>query len=128
MVHKQEEFKYAGTEGYLFFRQRLTRMIMYSGFNIYLSQVEDCLSSCDIVDQCCAVGIEDKIVGSRVGLYVILKDGTNKDKASTIILQHCKQHIAEYALPAQIVFVDEFPKTKMGKTDFKTLEDRINNR
>ncbi|MBO5395445.1 MAG: acyl--CoA ligase [Clostridia bacterium] len=115
-------------DGYLFFKQRLSRVIVHSGFNIYLSQIEDCLSDCEIVEQCCAVGIDDKVVGSRVGLYVILKNKTDKNSAQRIILDHCRQNIAEYAFPSQIVFVDEFPKTKMGKIDFKNLEDRINNR
>lgn len=126
-LHTGDVF-YKRDDGYLFFRQRLARMIVYSGFNIYLSQIEDALADCDIVEQCCAVGIDDKVVGSKVGLYVILTADADKNKAHDIIMKHCRENVAEYALPTQIIFTDEFPKTKMGKVDFKTLEDRINNR
>jgi non-ribosomal peptide synthetase component E (peptide arylation enzyme) len=43
-------------------------------------------------------------------------------------MDFCKQHMADYALPHRIVFVDEFPHTKMGKVDFVKLENRINGR
>ena len=42
------------------------------------------------------------------------------------ILDYCKQNIADYALPNRVIFVDEFPLTKMGKTDYVALEKAIN--
>lgn len=114
--------------GYLYFRQRIKRMIITSGYNIYLSQVEDTVSECSIVKQCCAVGIDDTLTGQQIGLYVILNSPSDNNKSRDIIMKHCKENLAEYSQPRKIIFIDEFPKTKMGKVDFKTLEDRINNR
>lgn len=113
---------------FLFFRQRLKRMIISAGYNIYLSHVEEVVSDCDIVKQCCAVGTDDKVAGQYVGLYVILNNETEESNARDIIINHCKDNLAEYSVPRKIVFADSFPKTKMGKVDFRLLEDKINNR
>lgn len=113
---------------YLFFRQRIKRMIISAGYNIYLSHVEDIVSGCDFVKQVCAVGIDDVAAGQNVGLYVILNDGIDENEARKKISEHCQKNLAEFSLPKKIIFTNEFPKTKMGKIDFKSLEDKINNR
>lgn len=113
---------------YLFFRQRIKRMIISAGYNIYLSYIEDIVSGCSFVKQVCAVGIDDIAAGQNIGLYVILNDGTDENKARKEIMEHCKKNLAEFSQPQKIIFTDEFPKTKMGKVNFKSLEDKINNR
>ena len=112
-------------EGYLFFRQRLARMIVCSGYNVYLSQIEHTLAKCDIVEKSCAVGIGDKVLGSKVGLFVILRSQMDHQEARNIIMNFCKLHMAEFSLPHRIEFIEEFPKTRMGKVDFIQLEQRM---
>lgn len=112
--------------GYLYFRQRMTRMIVCAGYNIYLSSIEDTLMECNIVNNVCAVGIRDRILGSKVGIYVILNAPMDHMEAQSKIMNFCRQNMAEYALPYRILFVDEFPLTKMGKTDYLALEKAIN--
>ncbi len=119
---------YKNDDEYLFFRQRIKRMIISAGYNIYLSQVENVVAECSIVKQCCAVGIDDTVLGSKLGLYVILNSKKDEHDADNIIMNYCREHLAEYSLPHKIVLVDDFPKTKMGKVAFKTLEDKMNNR
>lgn len=113
-------------EGYLYFRQRSKRIAINSGFNIYLSQVEDVVAKCSIVKDCCAVAIRDAAVGQYVGLYIILKEDIDESRAGETILEYCKKNLAAYAMPHEIRFVKEFPQTIMGKTDFKVLEEQIN--
>lgn len=113
-------------KGYLYFRQRLTRMIICAGFNIYLSSIEDSLRQCSIVKNVCAVGIRDRILGSKVGLYVILNMPMDHQEAHNQIMDFCKLNMADYALPNRIIFVDHFPLTKLGKTDYVALEKAIN--
>lgn len=112
--------------GYLFFRQRLARMIVSAGFNIYLSQVEKVIAQCNIVNNCCAVGLRDKVLGNVVGVYVILNSPIEHQQAQHLIMDFCKQHMADYALPRRIAFVEHFPTTKMGKVDFIALEEMMN--
>jgi len=115
-------------DGYLFFRQRIKRMIISAGYNIYLSQVETVVSQCSVVKQCCAVGINDKVAGQYVGLWVVLSGNMSEDAAKAAIIECCNEHLAAFSQPRKIVFTEELPKTKMGKVDFKLLEDRMNNR
>lgn len=126
-LHTGDIFYKDGNE-YLFFRQRIKRMIISAGYNIYLSHVEDVVSQCSVVNQCCAVGIDNKAAGQYVGLYIIRNGEIDENDCRNIIMEHCKANLAEYSLPHKIVFVDDFPKTKMGKVNFKALEDKINNR
>ena len=112
--------------GYLYFRQRLSRMIVCAGYNIYLSNIEDSLMQCSLVKNVCAVGIRDRILGSKVGVYIILHHPIEYQIAQQQIMEFCKQNMADYALPHRILFVEEFPLTKMGKTDYVTLEKSIN--
>jgi len=116
------------SEGYLYFRQRMARMIVCAGYNVYLSQVENTLAQCSIVSSSCAVGIADKVLGNKVGVYVILRAPMDHQEANRIITDFCKQHMADYAMPHRIVFLDEFPYTKMGKVDFLKLENMMNGR
>ena len=117
---------YKDENGYLYFRQRLNRMIVCAGYNIYLSNIEETLSQCSIVRDSCAVGIRDRILGSKVGLYIILNSPLGQQEAYEHIMQFCRRNMAEYALPQRILFVDKFPLTKMGKTDYVELEKAIN--
>lgn len=119
---------YKRDDGYLFFRQRIKRMLISAGYNIYLSQVDEIVSDCSIVKQCCAVAIDDKVLGAKLGLYIILNNEMDQENARKEILSYCEEHLAAYSMPHTIIFVDDFPKTKMGKVDFKSLEDQINHR
>ena len=103
-------------------------MIISAGYNIYLSHIEDIVSACSFVKQVCAVGIDDIAAGQNIGLYIILNDGTDESKALKEITEHCQKNLAEFSQPQKIIFTDDFPKTKMGKVNFKSLEDKINNK
>jgi len=113
-------------EGYLYFRQRMARMIVCAGYNVYLSQIEHTLAECSIISNSCAIGIADKVLGNKVGVYVILRAPMDHQEANRIITDFCKQHMADYAMPHRIAFVNEFPYTKMGKVDFLKLENMMN--
>lgn len=115
-------------DGYLFFRQRIGRMIVCAGYNVYLSQIEHALASCEIVEAACAVGIRDRVMGNQVGVFVILGTPMEPRQAAATIMEYCRRNMAEYALPRRIDFVDEFPRTKLGKVDFRALEKRMNGR
>lgn len=66
-------------EGYFYFRQRISRMTISAGYNIYVSQVEKVILSCPAVSQCCVVGVEDRALGHKIRAYVVLNDA-NADK------------------------------------------------
>lgn len=119
---------YKNEEGFLFFRQRMARMVVCSGYNVYLSQIERVVNNCSIVSESCAVSIEDRVVGSKIGLFIILNTSIEQVEAQELIMKFCRENMANYSLPHRIFFVEEFPRTKMGKVDYLKMENSINER
>ncbi|MBE6741202.1 MAG: acyl--CoA ligase [Ruminococcaceae bacterium] len=113
-------------DGYVFFVQRIKRMIITNGYNVYPTQVEEIIRECSEVENVCVVGVKDKLSGQRVVACVVLKDGADKKTARDNIMNKCKESIEEFAVPSKIEFIDEIPLTKMGKTNFTQLEKEMN--
>jgi long-chain acyl-CoA synthetase len=113
-------------DGYVYFVQRIKRLIIINGYNVYPMQVEQVIQTCSAVKAVCVVGIKDKRTGQRVAACVVLKDGANEKQARTDILNLCKNSLEEYAVPSKIEFLKELPLTNMGKIDFTRLEQMQN--
>ncbi len=111
-------------EGFVYFRQRIKRVIVTNGYNVYPSQIEGVLDSLDEVQLSCVIGIDDPLRIQSVKAFVVLKPGIPPtDETKTKILAHCRDSIAKYALPRQIEFRDELPKTLVGKVAYRILEE-----
>lgn len=106
-------------EGYLTFHQRLDRMFIVSGFNIYPSNIEEAILSVPGILQCCVIGKEVPVVGRKIVAYVIGRKGSESE-----IRAACSENLPEYSQPSEIIFLEEFPKTKMSKIDYLELERR----
>jgi len=113
-------------DGYVYFVQRIKRMIVTSGYNVYPTQVEKIIRECDCVDGVCVVGVKDRLLGQRVAACVVLKDGYDQKQAREEIINHCKKSIEEFAIPTKIEFFDELPLTNMGKVNFTEMERIMN--
>lgn len=113
-------------DGYVFFVQRIKRMIITNGYNVYPTQVEKVIQNCPSVDAVCVVGIKDKLSGQRVAACVVLKDGADKMKAREEIIKECKNSMEEFAVPTKIEFLDDLPLTNMGKINFTEVEKMMN--
>ena len=112
-------------DGFLFFRGRLKRMIVSSGYNIYPAQLENILDACAEVHMSCVIGVPDPLRVQKVKAFVMLKPGVEKsDETKRKILDRCRRHIALYALPRELEFVDNLPKTLVGKVAYRQLEER----
>jgi len=110
-------------EGFIYFRQRIKRMIISSGYNIYPSQIENVLDSHPLVQSSCVIGIPDEIRIQAVKAFVVLKDDADiADSTKRDIKEYCRENIAKYAVPSNIEFIGELPKTKVGKIAYTELE------
>jgi len=110
-------------DGFIYFVQRLKRMIVTSGYNVYPSQVENVIDSHEAVMFSTVIGVKDDLKMQRVKAFVVLKNGfepTEEVKAS--IKAHCEKYIAKYALPKEYEFRDNLPKTLVGKVAYRELE------
>jgi long-chain acyl-CoA synthetase len=114
-------------DGYLWYRQRHCKMIITSGYNIYPSQIEEVINGCNGVTVSCVVGIEDRSVGQRVVAVVQpVSMSTDLESLRKRILEECKKNVAEYAMPREVIFREEIPRTAMGKVNFKALTAEMN--
>ena len=110
-------------EGFIYFRQRIKRMIVTSGYNVYPSQVENVLEGHPAVQRSCVIGIPDPLKMQVVKAFIVLKDGYEPgDAMKEELLAHCKKHIARYALPKEIEFRDSLPTTLVGKVAYTQLQ------
>lgn len=111
-------------EGFIYFKQRIKRMIITSGYNVYPSQLENVLDGFEAVQMSCVIGVPDPYKIQKIKAFVMLKKGylpTEETKQS--ILAYCKKNIAKYAMPYDIEFRDDLPKTLVGKVAYRVLEE-----
>ena len=110
-------------DGFIYFRQRLKRMIVTSGYNVYPSQLENIIDGHDKVLMSCVIGVKDPYKMQKVKAFVVLKEGFEPSEAvKQEILEYCKKHIAKYAMPYDIEFRKDLPKTLVGKVAYTVLE------
>ena len=114
-------------DGFIYFRQRIKRMIITNGYNVYPGQIENVIDSVDQVAYSCVIGVKDERRMQRVRAYVVCKDGI-KDTAAVeaAIREQMKLNVASYAIPKEIIFRDALPKTLVGKVAFRKLEEEAN--
>ncbi|MCQ2176633.1 MAG: AMP-binding protein [Bacteroidales bacterium] len=109
-------------EGFVYFRQRIKRMIVTSGYNVYPSQVENVLEQHPSVARACVIGVPDPYKMQKVKAFVVLADGYNESpELIESIMQHCRSQIAKYALPYTIEVRDSLPTTLVGKVAYTQL-------
>jgi long-chain acyl-CoA synthetase len=111
-------------DGFVYFRQRLKRMIITSGYNVYPSQLENIIDGHDKVLLSCVIGIKDQYRGQKIKAYVVPMPGIEPTEAlKQEILDYCSDKIAKYALPREVEFRTELPKTLVGKVAYRVLEE-----
>ncbi len=110
-------------DGFIFFKQRIKRMIITSGYNVYPSQIENAIDAHEKVLMSCVIGVPDSYRMQKIKAFVVLKPNilptpVLKDE----LLAHCSKLVAKYAMPYDIEFRSELPKTLVGKVAYTILE------
>ncbi len=114
-------------DGFVYFRQRIKRMIITSGYNVYPSQLENIIDGHEKVLLSCVIGIKDQYRGQRIKAFIVPMPGIEPtEELKAEILEYCKQHISKFALPREIEFRTELPKTLVGKVAYRVLEEEAN--
>ena len=116
-------------DGFVYFSQRIKRMIVTSGYNVYPGQLENVIDGHEKVLLSCVIGVKDPYKMQKVKAFVVLKpDYEPSDAIRDEILEYCRGHIAKYAMPYDIEFRAELPKTLVGKVAYRVLEEEENER
>ncbi|MBR5755648.1 MAG: AMP-binding protein, partial [Erysipelotrichaceae bacterium] len=111
-------------EGFIYFKGRSKRMIITSGYNVYPAQLENVIDAHEDVQMSCVIGVPDPYKMQKVKAFVTLKPGiTPNQQVKEDIMAHCRKYLAKYAMPYDIEFRDDMPKTLVGKVAYRVLEE-----
>jgi long-chain acyl-CoA synthetase len=99
-------------DGFTKIVDRKKEMILVSGFNVYPNEVENVIASCTGVLEVGVIGMPDPTSSEKVVAYVVAKDNSLTDKA---VLTHCHEFLTKYKCPKEVYFIDELPKSNVGK-------------
>ena len=113
---------YISAQGLVYFRQRLKRMIVSGGYNIYPQQLEEVICSHKNVVMCAVVGLPDRIMGERTTAFVVADEGADEEKLREELMEMLRKEVAVYALPREIRFRKELPHTLVGKIAYNELK------
>jgi len=104
---------YLDEDGYLTISDRKKDLIVASGFNIYPNEIDDILFSHPKVLEACCIGVPDEYRGETVKAYIVLEPGETLTVDE--VISYCKERLTAYKVPKDIEFIDELPKSAIGK-------------
>ncbi len=110
-------------DGRLRIVDRAKDMIIVSGFNVYPNEIEDVVTSHPDVLECAAIGVKDERSGEVPKLFVVKKNMALTEKE---VLKWCKENLTNYKVPKSVVFVEDLPKSNVGKVLRRMLKDDDN--
>lgn len=115
---------YIASNGIVFYTQRLKRMIIVSGFNVYPSMIEKVLESHEAVSKACVIGIPHPYKMHVPKAFLILNDGYHdSNRLKKELKELCKEQLSVFSVPKEFEIRTSFPKTLYSKVDYKQLEE-----
>ena len=112
-------------DGFFKIVDRKKDMIIVSGFNVYPSDVEEVAMKHEKVLEAGCIGVVGDEGQEVVKLFVSLNDGATLTKDE--LMQFCRQNITAYKVPKLLEFVNEIPKSNVGKILRRELREINNN-
>ena len=111
-------------DGFIYFSGRAKRMIVTSGYNVYPGQMENVLDANPMVSMSCVIGVPDSYKMQKIKAFIVLnKDYPKNEQTLEAIKAYCRKNFAKYAMPYDIEFRDELPRTLVGKVSYRVLEE-----
>lgn len=98
--------------GYFRIVDRKKDMILVSGFNVFPNEVEAEVAAMPGVLECACVGVPDEKTGEAVRLFVVKRDA---QLSAAEVIAYCRKTLTPYKVPSDVVFIDEVPKSAVGK-------------
>jgi len=109
-------------DGYLSITDRKKDMIIAGGYNIYPVELDNVLFDHPKILEACTVGVKDEYRGETVKAFIVVKEGESLTEED--VVAYCKENLAPYKVPKIIEFIDELPKSAVGKILRRKLKER----
>ncbi|MBQ9019092.1 MAG: AMP-binding protein [Bacilli bacterium] len=114
---------YIAANGIVYYTQRLKRMIVVSGFNVYPSMIESVLESHRSIKKACVIGIPHPYKMHVPKAFIVLNEGYKFNNSLEKELKElCKKELAVFSVPKEFEVRNELPKTLYNKVNYKELE------
>ncbi len=113
-------------DGYVTIVDRKKNMILVSGFNVYPNEVEEVMAAHPKILECGVIGIEDEKSGEIPKIFVVRQDSS---LTAEDVLNYAKENLTGYKRPRYVEFIDELPKSNVGKIlhkDLRAMEEKNN--
>ena len=91
---------------------RAKDMIIVSGFNVYPNEVEDVAARHPDLSEVAVIGLPDDVTGESVALVAVSNNPALRERE---VIEFCRQELTAYKKPSRVIFVDELPKSNVGK-------------
>jgi long-chain acyl-CoA synthetase len=114
---------YLDEDGYLFIVERKKDLIISGGFNLYPSEVERVLERHPAVVEAAVVGEPDPIRGEVVHAFVVIKSGMEVSEKQ--LIESARRSLVYYKCPNRVTFLEDLPRTFLGKPSRRELRDRL---
>lgn len=109
-------------DGFVYFKGRLKRMIISSGYCVYPNNIENVIDSHPDVSMSCVIGIPHPYKVTATKAFIVLKDGVSEsDEILDSIKSLVEKNLARFSWPCEYEFRKELPKTLVGKVAFNVL-------
>ena len=109
---KSGDFAVIDSEGFIKIVDRKKDLIIVSGFNVFPSEVEEVVNSHPGVAESAAIGVPSDKTGEAIKLFVVRRDNVlTLDE----VRAHCRENLTAYKVPKDIIFVEDLPKSNVGK-------------
>jgi len=116
-----DDLGYKNEEGLIFLVGRRDEMIISGGENVYPSDIENVLLKHKLIEEVAVVGVSDKEFGERLEVFAVCS-GEGVSLSNVQLKNWLKDKVARYQMPKSIYFLDELPRTGIGKIDKKQLK------
>lgn len=110
-------------DGYFFIVDRIKDMVISGGYNVYPREIDEVLFLHPKVKEVTSIGVPHPSRGEQIKSFVVLDDGAEANERE--LIDYCRESLAKYKLPTSIEFIDELPKTIVGKVQRGELRKRF---
>jgi long-chain acyl-CoA synthetase len=103
-------------DGYLYIIDRKKDMALIGGFNVYPATIENALKQHPAVFEVGVAAIPHPEKEGQEALKAWIVQKPDMSVTEEELIKHCEQHLAQYEIPRRYSFIQELPKTAVGKT------------
>lgn len=106
-------------DGFFYIVDRKKDIIISSGFNVFPREIDEVCYAMPEVQDACAIGIPHPKRGEAAKVYIVLRPGAKLTEEE--VIARCREKLAPYKVPVQVEFLDDLPRTPVGKPDRKGM-------